>query len=114
MTRRSAEPTMLAMIHDRPDESSSSDPQITQRTTAKYREDLIAELEADNRRLRERTDTLQRWLNERTSELRAFGTVASMRWFDRRGGWLPTMRPGESSGHMPKCPPSRSSGLDVA
>jgi glycosyltransferase involved in cell wall biosynthesis len=67
---------MPAMADDRSDAPASSDPGITQRTAEAYHVDLIAELEADNRRLRERTDTLQRWLNERTSELRAFGAAA--------------------------------------
>jgi hypothetical protein len=82
---------MLAMADDRPDAPASSDPGITQRTAEAYHVDLIAELEADNRRLRERTDTLQRWLNERTSELRAFGVAAQAVQAARRVVHQPTL-----------------------
>ena len=71
-----AYPTMRLMTDEAPAQPPRSDQQITERTAAGYREDLIAELEAENSRLRERTDTLQRWLNERTAELRAFGLAA--------------------------------------
>ena len=82
---------MLTMTDDRPVVPASSDPAITERTAEAYRDDLIAELEADNRRLRERTDTLQRWLNERTAELRAFGVAAQAVQGARRVVHQPTL-----------------------
>ena len=82
---------MRRMTDDAPDEPTPADPGITERTAAKYREDLISELEAENSRLRERTDTLQRWLNERTSELRAFGIAAQAVQGARRVVHQPTL-----------------------
>ncbi len=82
---------MPAMADDRSDGPGGSDPGITQRTAEAYHLDLIAELEADNRRLRERADTLQRWLNERTSELRAFGVAAQAAQAARRVVHQPTL-----------------------
>ncbi len=67
---------MAPMSRDPTDEPARSDPLISERTAETYREHVISELEAENERLRERTDTLQRWLDERTSELRAFGIAA--------------------------------------
>jgi glycosyltransferase involved in cell wall biosynthesis len=67
---------MPFMTDEATDEPKRSDPKITERTAEKYRQDVISELEAENNRLRERTDTLERSLNERTSELRAFGIAA--------------------------------------
>ena len=82
---------MRRMTDDAPDEPMPSDPGVTERTALRYREDLIAELETENSRLRERTDTLQRWLNERTSELRAFGIAAQAVQGARRVVHQPTL-----------------------
>jgi glycosyltransferase involved in cell wall biosynthesis len=67
---------MLFMSQEASDESNRSDLTITERTAEQYREHVISELETENARLREWTDTLQRSLDERTSELRAFGIAA--------------------------------------
>ncbi len=82
---------MPLMTDEAPAQPPRSDQQITERTAAGYREDLIAELEAENGRLRERTDTLQRWLNERTAELRAFGLAAQAVQGARRVVRQPTL-----------------------
>lgn len=82
---------MPFMTDEGPDAPKRSDPKITERTAAKYRGDVISELEAENNRLRERTDTLQRWLNERTSELRVFGIAAQAVQGARRVVQQPTL-----------------------
>ncbi len=82
---------MRRMTDEAPDEPMPSDPGVTERTAIRYREDLISELETENSRLRERTDTLQRWLNERTSELRAFGIAAQAVQGARRVVHQPTL-----------------------
>src|ERR1019366_2162225 len=60
-------PTMPFMTGAGPPEPRRSDSKITERTAENYRGDVISELEGENNRLRERADTLQRALNERTS-----------------------------------------------
>ena len=69
---------MPFMTDEGPDPPKRSDSNITERTAENYRGDVISELEGENNRLRERSDTLQRELNERTSELRAFGIAAQV------------------------------------
>ena len=67
---------MPAMSQQRPDAPSPSAHAISERTAEAYRERLVLKLEGENARLRDHADELQRRLDERTSELRAFGMAA--------------------------------------
>jgi len=69
---------MAAMSDETSGPPGPSDSTITEQTARTYRDNLVSELETENERLRTWADTLQLALDDRTSELRAFGVAAQL------------------------------------
>lgn len=107
---------MAAMSDETAGPPGPSDSTITERTARDYRDNLVSELETENDRLRQWADTLQLALDDRTSELRAFGVAAQLLQGARRvtrqpkllgripGAALRAVRGGGSGGPAPERP----------